>query len=155
MKLALAMIASLLPAPLLAENAFERMIGTWNGAGQYSDGVAQVNLRCRINIAGTPTSLQLSGRCGSSLGAETFAMDFALGGDRVVRLQRSQSERGADSAVGGLSGPIGDNGMVVKGTAPGEEVVVQLLLNPDGSLVFATREVNGSSTTVSHVTLSR
>ena len=54
-----------------------------------------------------------------------------------------------------MSGPLGSNGLVVKGSNGDEEITVQLLLNDDGTLVFATREVVPEKTSTSYVTLSR
>jgi len=155
MKLVLVLLLMLSPTSLLAQSAFEKLVGTWRGEGQYSEAPAHVQLRCRITIEGDGARIELKGRCGSSLGAEDFFMEFVLAPDREVRLVRSASERAAGSKIETLSGPLGRNGMVVRGTAPGEEVVVQLLLNPDGTLEFATRETNGPKEAVSQVTLSR
>lgn len=146
---------ALLPAPLVAQSAFEQMVGTWRGEGNYVEGITEVQLRCRIVIDGDVDAIRMDGRCASSLGGEDFAMTFERGPGQTAVVRSGESERAADSSIDGLTGPLGRNGMVLKGTAAGEEVAVQLLLNDDGTLAFATREVAQGKTSTSYVTLSR
>ena len=82
-------------------------------------------------------------------------MRFERGPGGTALLRQGDSDRSVGSGIDGLSGPLGRNGLVVKGAAEGEEVVVQLLLNDDGTLVFATRELSPGNKNVSYVTLSR
>ena len=143
------------PVPAFADTVFDRMIGTWRGSGSYSEGGPTVDLRCRITISGTSDAIDLAGRCASSLGGDDFTMGVERGPGSTARVDTGGGSRASDSSITGLSGPLGSNGLVVKGTAGSEETTVQLLLNDDGSLVFATREVTPAKTSVSYVTLLR
>lgn len=155
MKILAVLILCLLPLPVFAQSAFETMVGSWRGTGNYVEGLVEVQLRCRVTIAGDRAAIQMTGRCASSLGGDDFTMEFQRGANGTAILQHGQSARAEDSAVDVLTGPLGANGLVVTGTAEGEEITVQLLLNEDGTLNFATREIVGGATTQSYVVLSR
>jgi hypothetical protein len=145
----------LVPAQLFAETAFERMVGTWRGDGRYTEGATEVKLRCQLGITGDASMISVAGRCGSALGAEDFTMEFEAGPESIVNLDQGEAERGKDSKIEALAGPLGNNGFVVQGTAEDEEWVVQLIFNDDGTLVFATREARHGKTNISYVTLVR
>lgn len=155
MKPMLWLAIALAPTPVAAQSVFNEMIGTWRGEGQYQEGITEVALRCRFSISGDADAIDMAGRCASSLGAEDFTMAFERGPDQTALVRSGESDRAAGSSLDGLTGPLGRNGLVVKGQSDSEEVTVQLLLNEDGTLVFATRERSEGKSSVSYVTLTR
>jgi len=155
MKPALCLALALLPTPLLADTVFSELVGSWRGNGTYTEGITQVDLRCRMSITGDSAAITLAGRCASSLGGDDFTMHFEQGPNRTASVRSGGSSRASGASLDGLTGPLGRNGVVLKGVSQSEEVTVQLLLQDDGGLVFATREVGGGVTSTSYVTLAR
>ena len=153
--LILVQILAMAPIPAIAQTAFETMVGDWRGSGNYVEGLVDVQLRCRFTITGDASAIHMAGRCASSLGGEDFTMDFERGPDGTATVQNGQSSRADGSAIDVLTGQLGANGLVVNGAADDETITVQLLLNDDGTLNFATRETSRGQATQAYVTLTR
>jgi len=152
MILALAMLA---PLPAMAELALSDLVGTWTGQGTYVEGLSSAKMRCNLGITGTDAMVRLSGRCGSSLGAESVVLDFTKAADGSVSVSSGPGAPANDSKIDVMQGKITANQLILRGAAGDETVTIELLQNPNGSLHFATRRTWTGKKATSVVTLIR
>jgi len=145
----------LLPLPAWAELKLSDLVGNWGGQGTYAEGLSSAKLRCKLVIAGTDAMVRMTGRCGSSLGAENLALDFVKGADSTITVDSSAGAPQSDSPVGALRGSSQGNQLIIRGEGGDETVTIELILNPDGSLRFATQRTWPGKTGTSVVTLKR
>ena len=129
----------LLPAAARAEFTLSDMVGTWSGSGTYTEGVSQARMRCRIVVAGGDARVRLSGRCGSSLGAEDVAVEAVRQPDGRIALISPDGPTREPFSVREVSGvPQGDR-LVLHGSAGVESVTVEFRRNANGTLSFVTQ----------------
>ncbi len=121
-----------------AELTLSQLTGTWTGAGNYAEGLSEARMRCRLTIAGDDAKVTMSGRCGSSLGAEDVVLDFIRQSDGSVRVQSGPGAPQQDSEIEALTGRPQGNQLFVTGSAGQESVAMQFVKNADGTLYFAT-----------------
>lgn len=148
-------VALLIPSPIWAAFQLSELVGQWTGQGTYTEGVSKAKMRCNLSFVGTDAKVTMSGRCGSSLGAESVVLDFANDADGGVTVRSGAGAPESDSAITGLTGVPGPNGLVVKGSGGDESVIIELLLNANGTLRFATQRNSSNGMAISIVDLSR
>lgn len=148
-------LLALVPVPARADFALSDLVGTWNGAGTYEEGVSQARMRCRITVTGSDAQVRLTGRCGSSLGAEDVRVDVLRQADGSVTLVSPNGPTREPFSVREISGrPQGDR-LTLQGTAGLESVIVQFVLHADGRLTFATQRKWRTGRSRSQVTMTR
>lgn len=145
---------TLTTAQARADLTLTQMVGTWTGAGTYSEALSEARMRCRLTIAGDDAKVTMSGRCGSSLGAEDVVLDFIRQGDGSVRVQSGPGAPAQDSEIKALSGRPQGNQLMVTGAAGLESVAMQFVKNADGTLYFATERKWQTGRSQSVITLS-
>ena len=129
---------SLTTAEARADLTLSQLVGNWTGSGNYREGVSEARMRCRLTIAGDDAKVTMSGRCGSSLGAEDVVLDFIRQGDGSVIVQSGPGAPQQESKIEALTGRPQGNQLFLTGAADGESVAMQFVRNADGTLYFAT-----------------
>ena len=129
---------ALTSAEARADLTLSQLVGTWTGSGTYAEALSEARMRCRLSIAGDDAKVTLSGRCGSSLGAEDVVLDFIRQGDGSVIVRSGPGAPQQDSKIAALTGRPQSNQLYVTGAAGDESVAMQFVKNADGTLYFAT-----------------
>ena len=87
-----------------AEFSLADMVGTWAGSGVYKENLSQAKVRCQLAVTGGAGKVTVSGRCGSSLGAETIVLDFTRQGDGRIVVTEGPGAPRNDSQIEALVG---------------------------------------------------
>lgn len=134
----LVVLMILLPAAARAEFALSDITGTWAGAGSYTEALSTARMRCRIAIAGNADQVALTGRCASSLGAEDLDLTFTRLPGGEISLRAEDGQRQGETTVEELTGLPEASQVILRGENGLDRAAVQIRLNPDGTLYFAT-----------------
>ena len=150
-----AILLALLPAAASAEFALSDMVGKWAGEGMYYEPLSRAKMRCRLTIVGSDAAIAMSGRCGSSLGAEKVHLDLIRQPDGQIVLRAGKNAPETDSPIEALVGRPTRSQLIVRGQSGQESAVMQFVSNADGTLYFLTKLDGAKGERTSAVTLSR
>ena len=145
----------LMPAGARADFVLSEMVGTWSGQGEYYELLSKARMRCRLSVVGNDAKVTLSGRCGSSLGAEDVVLDFIRQPDGQIVSRAGVGAPESDSPIEALYGRPTKTQLIVRGQSGKESVVMQFVKNADGTLYFVTRRDGAQGKRTSAITLSR
>ena len=130
---------------------FERLAGSWSGAGTAEvEGASPERIRCRADYSpGGPTSLRLALRCASDSLNLQIESAIARDGDRI-----SGSWTEASSGISGnLSGSVGPDG--IRAVVSGLGVSAQLSMTVHGDSQSVTLASQGQITARASIGLRR
>lgn len=153
--LTLTLILSVLPVVAQAEFSLSDLVGTWTGEGSYYERPTRAKMKCRLSFAGTDAQVRMTGRCGSSLGAQDLEIDFVREGASGVVVRPAPGAPTSDSKLTEMSGQLQGNLMIASGTSGTETAKFQLESRADGTLQFVTQREDGTFFSQSVVTLVR
>ena len=145
----------LFAGPARAEMTLADLVGNWAGTGMYYEGLSKAKMKCRLTGAGNSAHVTMTGRCGSSLGAEDVDIEFSRQGDGSILLISGDNAPSVDTEIDTVSGRLEGNQMFLQGQAKHETFKMQFAVNADGSLRFATERKWQTGKSRSIVTLQR
>ncbi|GEM_PF-6301365 len=151
----LALAIFIVPSVSRADFALSDMIGAWAGTGVYSEALSQAKMKCKLTMLGDAKKVTMSGRCGSTLGAGNVVLDFVRQEDGQIVVHAGGDALQPASEIGELVGRFTDDQLIVTGAAGHESVKMQLILDADGSIFFATERKWLTGKSSSEITLVR
>jgi hypothetical protein len=151
----IALMAGLAPMPAWAEFTLSDLVGNWSGSGKYYERPSSAKMKCRLSFAGDDARVRMTGRCGSSLGAQDLELDFIREGNRGVVVQSAPGAPKSKSAIARMAGQMTATMMIAEGVAATESAKFQLEIKPDGTMHFLTQRKDGTFFSQSTVVLVR
>ncbi len=155
MRMVLTAALCLTGAAARAEMSLADLVGSWTGSGTYHEALSQAKMKCRLTTVGDAAKVTISGRCGSSLGANDVVLDIVRQADGTVTMQSGGRAPGFETDIDQLTGRITGNQLMLSGEAGIERARLQFALNDDGSLRFASERKWQTGNSRSLVTLKQ
>lgn len=149
------LVLMLLPMAAQADFTLSDLLGTWSGSGTYYERPSKARMKCRLSFAGNDSQVRMTGRCGSSLGAQDLTLDFIRQGSNGVIVRSPPGATQSNSDIAEMQGQMSGNYLIAAGSAGAETAKFQFESKADGTLAFVTEHKDGTFFSQSVVTLSR